>query len=1272
MSLLNQFANLYPVTKTLSMGLLPVNETAKYIDDYGSDKLRNAINADIKIQKDSKLIQGFLDNRMKLAITDILSGDAPDGLDSVIDKMMILRRGIIDKNKSLDERKALKVEHDELQVTARELVAAHVGPLATLLSPAPALKSLPKWMAENDYSAVDIELAKTFKSGATGYFVKYFKAREMLLVSDDKHNTLAHRIINTNLYRYVSNLIIHQDIYKQGGLVSEISDMAEKLNKLLSLSFSDLLTHDGIENYNRLLQGVVDTDRSVDKGLNILIREFRAKTKMPAKETPLFEKLDALPLFGDKKVFGNPSELNDKDVLTALSDECKVLTNEKIPRLEQAVKNIIKSDHDGIYVMPQYIKSLSSSIFGSYDLISGAIKLAGLDVKSPISLGQIDHAIIDYHVSLDESDEHHDILANRLLNNKPVLTYFSAAIMGLTDDFHTATKKAKKVLGQNEIIGSRRPPKTLDENDKGGKGFFQLQKIQNILKSLQAIVSHYRPLLPLMSRKPVELLEPDAAFYEDFMPIMQDIDQVYFECERMARTHFTKKPGKGSKVRLSFDNGYFMSGWALSTVSTSGAVILEREGKYYLTIAAGKRSVFDLSLSFDDYQSGKVSPVKEARIKAAKSCSPDAYKLLVYNQITNFSMAAPRIFLWTEKRRDFFKPSEEILKIANTSSFTKNGKPKPGFDKADFNLGDCHKMIDYFKSCIDKHPVWNQFDFKFSPTTEYQSIDGFYNEVNAQSYKLSHMGIDPKYIENLLKDESIFMFQIYCQDFSPAAKGTPNLFTQYFLATLDTENPNNCYKLNGGAEMFFKKHKIKPGKEVVHPKNEPLKAKTPGAQSPTRTLPYDIIKDKKATKDTFSLNFSITANYSHQTITTKQHNELIDGALLDEADNASVLAIHRGERNLLSYSVVKRNGLVVEQGNLNTIYNPGTGVGTNYRNLLSEKQQKYRMAQRNWGIADNMKGLKSGYLSHALPVIVNLAIKHNAYICIEDLNGKFVDRRKAIDANVYQTFDAKLASKLNYLVVKSKEDNEPAGINRALQLAQPSGVDGYFKSGIILKVSPSYTSKTCPRTGFVNLLDFRYKNMSQARSLLQMFSCIYYDEVSDLFCFDFDYRDFKLNTGFTLENYQSTWSVSTHGDKRYYYDRVEKRSVEFNATESLKNLLSDFGIAYRHNINLIDAFCRVSKADFYKQLFVFMSSIFSIKQYQAGTDYSFAISPIMVDGEYYCSLDPKDNEPGDIDALNCYVLAKKAWWSLNKLSNGAKKIPYVNNDKYFNNVLVDG
>ena len=139
------------------------------------------------------------------------------------------------------------------------------------------------------------------------------------------------------------------------------------------------------------------------------------------------------------------------------------------------------------------------------------------------------------------------------------------------------------------------------------------------------------------------------------------------------RNYITKKPYSNEKLKLNFQNPQFLGGWDKNKEKDYRTVLLKKDGKYFLGVMEkGNNKIFD---SFPE--------------DAESSFEKMEYKLL-----PDPSKMLPKVF-FAASNTELFNPSNEILKIREKGSF-KKGKT--------FDLNECHKFIDFYKDCIEKHP----------------------------------------------------------------------------------------------------------------------------------------------------------------------------------------------------------------------------------------------------------------------------------------------------------------------------------------------------------------------------------------------------------------------------------------------------------------------------------------------------------------------------------------------------------------------------------------
>lgn len=453
------------------------------------------------------------------------------------------------------------------------------------------------------------------------------------------------------------------------------------------------------------------------------------------------------------------------------------------------------------------------------------------------------------------------------------------------------------------------------------------------------------------------------------------------------------------------------------------------------------------------------------------------------------------------------------------------------------------------------------------------------------------------------------------------------------------------YKLNGEAEVFFRKKSLNVTKPT-HPANQPIENKNPLNPSKTRTLCYDLIKDRRFTQDKFLFHVPITINFKSQ---GRDNINQLTREYLCSANDVHIIGIDRGERNLLYLTVIDSKGNIKEQMSLNKIINQYNINGCentyefDYHKRLDQKETERQQARQNWKTIENIKELKEGYLSQVIHIITKLMLKYNAIIVLEDLNHGFMRGRQKIEKQVYQKFEKMLIDKLNYLADKKKDPCEIGGILNAYQLT--SKFESFEKlgkqSGFLFYVPAWNTSKIDPTTGFVNLFDTRYKNIVAAGEFFGSFDCISYNKDKDWFEFSFDYNKFTKKA----EGTKTQWTICTYGDRIEYVGKEYKR---IKLTEAFKQLFDEYKIDI--NSDLQKSICTSDNKNFFEKLLHLLRLTLQMRNSISNTDEDYIISPVMNSkGEFYDSRKASDNLPKDADANGAYNIARKGLMLLQQM-----------------------
>ena len=756
------------------------------------------------------------------------------------------------------------------------------------------------------------------------------------------------------------------------------------------------------------------------------------------------------------------------------------------------------------------------------------------------------------------------------------------------------------------------------------------------IKSFLDTIKDFEHDIKLISGSGHEV-EKNLAVYaeqENVLSSIRGVDSLY----NMSRNYLTKKPFLTEKFKLNFNNATLLNGWDINKEKDYLGVLFEKSGKYYLGIIDNNsRKIFESEYMY----SGKV----------------DCFNKIVYKQIQD---AAQYL---SSKQINPQNPPKDITEIL----------AKKKADSSSLSRKEVERLIDYLKDdfLVNYPMILNQdgenyFDFHFKDSKEYESLKEFFKDVERQAYSIRTTSIDDSYIYKMVDEGKLYLFQIYNKDFSPYSKGNYNLHTLYLKMLFDERNLQNIvYKLNGGANVFYRFASIKEDEIIIHKSGEEIKNKNPkrAIDKPTSKFEYDIVKDRRYTKEKFMLHIPVTMNFGVDE--TIRFNDVINDALRAD-DKVRVIGIDRGERNLLYVVVVDSDGTILEQISLNSIINNEYSIETDYHKLLDEKEGDRERARKNWTTIENIKELKEGYLSQVVNVIAKLVLKYNAIICLEDLNFGFKRGRQKVEKQVYQKFEKMLIDKLNYLVIdKSRNQENPEELGHALNALQLTDEIKSFtelgkkkQTGIIYYVPAYLTSKIDPTTGFANLFYVKNESVEKAKEFFNRFDNICYNKAEGYFEFSFDYKNFTDRACGTINK----WKVCTYGERIIKYRNVEKNNYFDDKvivlTEEFKRLFNENGVQYENCKDLRKELDAITNASFFNHLIKLFKYTLQMRNSSNDGSRDYIISPVMNDkGEFFNSELGDSSKPKDADANGAFNIARKGLWvleQLNKSSSGDK------------------
>ena len=1167
---------------------------------------------------------------------------------------------------------------------------------------------LPVWV-ENSHLTEKEKKQKIIKNFEkfTTYLTGFNENRKNMYSVEEQGTAIAHRIINENLVKFFSNL---QSYEKNKSNHQELQQSFEKMKsdfekefKYFSLEkaddlfkpefFNNCLSQEGIDHYNTLMGGKTLENGKNLRGINQYINLYRQKKKSENKNVDIKVKysnknLSLMELLykqilSDRKShsfipdeFESKTELIDSidkfsDILLQKKETEELVFLEKVKNL--FTKQLSQSELDQVYVKQSKINQISHHLFGDWNLIVSALRDCSESSKKIkkdfYSFKEIDHSLKQY---LKENDDWHSEKQKNDIPQENILVLYFRFL------FHFGTEELEKIYWNlsnnkegNQLLNAIKEKfsefKKQSNKTKTDFSEKEVEAIQNYLNSWIDLLHLLDTVYLEKDKKKVTSLEKDTNFYnslDNYKEELFPITAIY----NKSRNFILSKKNQKKKIKINFENSTLLDGWDLNKEKNNLTVLLRKKDKvigwkYYLGVMNQDKfkkanKLFDYHIEADDSEKKQKEKKELKELILHKENNNNFYEKMNYKLLPDPSQMLPKVF-FSKKNLSYFNPSKEIMRIKNDKTYAKN-------DGKDFSKVDCHKFIDFYKQSLNKHKEWSHFfEFKFSPTSQYNDISDFFNEVKNQGYKLDFDPIKSSYIDEKVKTGELLLFEIYSKDFSTKSKSRgkskDNLHTIYFKGLFEKENLKDLVlKLNGQAEIFYRK--ATKQKQITHPKKEPISKKNSN-NSGKSVFEYDLIKDKRFTKDKYFFHFPISLNFKKKEMKSYQFNQKVLKFLKDNKE-INIIGVDRGERHLAYYTLINQKGEILKQDSFNKMkyhYKDNSGntvkVEKDYHDLLDKREKERGKNRKEWKKIENIKELKQGYLSRLVHKISKLMIENNAIVVFEDLNSGFKRGRFKFEKQVYQKLEKALIDKLNYLVFKDKKPSELGGYLKAYQLTAP------FKrfqkmgkqTGFLFYTPAYYTSKVCPSTGFINLIYPKYESVEKSKKYFNTFDKIYFDKKNDYFIFE--YQDGKVNPKKSKES-NFKWKVCTHGEERYKWN--SKKMEKVNITRELKDLFGKYNIEYEKRENLKSEIIKQEKKDFFYKLINLLKITLQLRHINPDSkdekEQDFILSPVAdKNGQFFDSRKANKEEPQDADANGAYHIALKGLMTLKNIVSDKDK-----------------
>lgn len=681
MKKIDNFTNLYPVTKTLRFGLIPVGKT---LENFENNQM---LYQDEKRAEAYKRVKRYIDRCHKQFIEEVLSK-------LILNKVHDYAELYYKQTKTEGDKKALKAIAEQLRKQISGALTQNPN-YKKLWGKDIIEKTLPDFLTDE---AELNDVTENFLGFST-YFGGFNKNRENMYSAEEKSTAIAYRCVNENLPKFLDNAKIfekYKNLFNEVWF-DEIDEAVAFISRTKSRDifsvdyFSFVLSQNGIDIYNGVIGGYTMSDGTKIQGLNEKICQYN-RTVSREYKIPKFKMLFKQILSDKESISYIPEKFEkDNEALKAIN----VYFSEKLDlkKIADIFEKFNTYDEGGIYITAGFpVTGISKKMFGNWSLIEDAwnAEYDAVNMKKPpkdyekYSENRKKEYKANKSFSVSELQSLCDkAVSDEMLYDGSIKKYYMTEVLSSIKEINKFYSEAKDLLTTPYAYKKR-----LSANEDA------VTKIKNLLDSVKNLERLLKSLLGTG-----EETDKNEFFYGEFLEAyrpLRDMDKLYDQ----VRNYITQKPYSNDKIKLNFGNPQFLGGWDKNKERDYRCVLLTKDGDYYLAVMDKVNNKMFLNYP-------------------QKGNAADCYKKIDYKLLPGPNKMLPKVF-FAASNIDYYAPSEKILKIRETESFKKG---------ANFNIDDCHEFIDFFKSSIEKHPDWSTFGFDFKNTSEYKDISEFYTDM---------------------------------------------------------------------------------------------------------------------------------------------------------------------------------------------------------------------------------------------------------------------------------------------------------------------------------------------------------------------------------------------------------------------------------------------------------------------------------------------------------------------------------------------------------------
>ncbi len=1127
----SEFVGQYEISKTLRFELRPQGKT---LDNLQWD---NVIIKDREVQKNYDEIKKYLDELHILFVEKSLENIDLSLLEEFNIKYLELKKNPKDKrNKvnfekvSKDLRKELVSFFDSEGNIWKEKYSFLKKWWIWCLTEKEVLNLLKEFFPEKS------ELFEKFEKFFT-YFSNFNESRKNFYKDDWTLSAIATRAIDQNYVTFLDNKIKFEEFFSNEENKNFIEkNFSEEEKEIFEIDFyNTCLLQKWINKYNKVIWWTNISEWETSKGLNVKINNYKQSLKHSNSKDKKFPKFDLLY----KQILSKQEKEDfykfiesEKELFEILENSIKQ-NDKKILEAENIFKKFLdendKYSLEEIYFSKQAINQISNKFFENWDTLKNYLwENSKKDYINFLELKNWLNNIEENNIFKEDFYKNNIALKNNT-NYENFLAIFRYEFFNKISE----TRKLKSKIQELNLENFKRDEK-------------QIGIIKNYLDSVLDLNNMTKYFNLEKNRKKLDEFEnnKDITFYNDFDKYFIDFE--VWKVYNLVRNYLSKKDVKTDKFKLNFENSQFLTGWDKDKEKERFWMIFRKKDdlweKYFLWILKKWNNKI-----FDDY---KYNQEKKF------------YEKVNYKQLNNVYRQLPRLTFPLDKKINWEKKlvweklekylqkykinfwfNEEIAKIKKEFDIFQKSKEKG----EKFDLIKLKKLIKYYKNAV-LFLYWDIYDLESIRDKNYDELAVFYDDIEEKMYKIDFSKISENFIDNSINSGDFYFFQIYNKDFSEYKKkwSNENIHTKYFRLLFSEKNLENLkIKLSWWAEIFFRD------------KTKNLKKKLDKSWK-------EVLEHKRYSEDKIMFHNSITLNANcgdKYKFNSFINEKLKENNFLDKNKPVNIIWIDRGEKHLAYYSIIDKNGGILEMDSLNIINK------IDYLEKLEEKQKNREKWRETWWEIENIKNLKNGYISQVVNKLAWLIVKYNAIIVFEDLNSWFKRWRQKIDKQVYQKLELSLAKKLNYLTFKDKKDEDLWGYLYWLQLVPKvndyADIWNYKQSGIIFFTNPAYTSSTCPKCAWRKMLKFSQKLTKD--TIKKFFEKIKIKYLWDKFSFTYlAWTEKKIWKKIIKSEKEYTIFSNV---KRTWYDRKNKETLEFNINEKIIKLFNENGFDLKECID---------------------------------------------------------------------------------------------------------